>query len=115
MRTVHLQVPDGKVVEVDQQIQMSIASDRLRLQEHTIGVEKSANENPTPGTSANHVECTLISEEFVGAVVTLFFETADGTEFMVQVQERELDELNISQDTLYTLSWSEDAAHLLND
>ena len=110
-----LQVPDGKVVEVDQQIQMSIASDRLRLQEHTIGVEKSANENPTPGTSANHVECTLISEEFVGAVVTLFFETADGTEFMVQVQERELDELNISQDTLYTLSWSEDAAHLLND
>lgn len=107
-----LQVPEDKVVEVGQDIQISIASDRLRLQTHS---EASDSDKQPLATGLNQVNCNLISEEFVGAVVTLFFETADGTELMVQVQERELDQINLSQDTLYTLSWSADAAHLLND
>ena len=114
--TFSLQVPENRMVEVGQQIQISISSDRLRLQPHS---EASTIANNLPEADAdanlNRVNCTLISEEFVGAVVTLFFETTDGTEFMVQVQERELDQINISQDTLYTLSWSAEAAHLLND
>lgn len=109
---LNVQVPDDNAIKVGQHIQISIAADRLRLQTHD---QASGAQSSPDNTEINQVDCTLISEEFVGAVVTLFFETADGTELMVQVQERELDQINVSQDTLYTLSWSADAAHLLND
>ena len=36
--------------------------------------------------AVNVIECSLISEEFIGSVVTLFLETSDGSEFKVQVQ-----------------------------
>lgn len=46
-----------------------------------------ATEEPS-GT--NKAFCKLISEEFVGSMVTLFLEDAQGHEFKVQMQEREL-------------------------
>lgn len=111
-----MRIPEGKTIEPGQAIEISIAADRLRLQAHSQSSDKlSASDTNATDTNTNQVHCTLISEEFVGAVVTLFFETNDGTELMVQVQERELDQLDISPDTRYTLSWSADAAHLLND
>jgi spermidine/putrescine transport system ATP-binding protein len=61
----------------------------------------------------NAVQAKLISEEFIGSVVTLFLESADSTEFKVQVQERELSTLDLkSSDTLW-LSWPAASAHLL--
>ena len=131
----YLRVPDGKSVDIGQQIQIAIAADRLRILPRSdsmeassvestavestpnVAVDSKPNGNQTllPGSAFNQIDCSLISEEFVGAVVTLFFETTDGTEFMVQVQERELDQINLSQDTPLTLSWTADAAHLLCD
>jgi len=61
----------------------------------------------------NTVECSLISEEFVGSMVTLFLETADGTEFKVQLQERELATLDHTQSEQFYLSWQSNNAHLL--
>jgi len=61
----------------------------------------------------NLVACSLISEEFVGSIVTLFLESSDGTEFKVQIQERHLAEIDLrAADTLY-LSWPSTSAHLL--
>jgi len=63
--------------------------------------------------TGNMVPVTLISEEFIGSVVTLFLESQDGQEFKVQVQERELSTLDLkSNETLY-LSWPASSAHLL--
>ncbi len=61
----------------------------------------------------NTVECTFISEEFVGSVVTLFLEASDGTEFKVQVQERQLGGLEPSAGDTFYLSWPSESAHLL--
>jgi len=61
----------------------------------------------------NVVECTLISEEFIGSMVTLFLETADGTEFKVQLQERELTTLDHNSGSKFYLSWKVESAHLL--
>ncbi len=61
----------------------------------------------------NTVECNLISEEFIGSMVTLFLETADGTEFKVQLQERELATLNHTQSGQFYVSWQSESAHLL--
>lgn len=61
----------------------------------------------------NNVPCTLISEEFIGSVVTLFLETTDGTEFKVQLQERELTTLDHTSGGTFYLSWQSSSAHLL--
>lgn len=67
----------------------------------------------TPPDAENVIACTLISEEFIGSMVTLFLESADGTEFKVQVQEREITEIDYKgQSTLY-LSWPAHRTHLL--
>lgn len=61
----------------------------------------------------NTVQAKLISEEFIGSVVTLFLEAADGTEFKVQVQERELTTLDLKSANMLWLSWPATSAHLL--
>ncbi len=61
----------------------------------------------------NVVECSLISEEFIGAMVTLFLETEDGTEFKVQLQERELATLDHNGGGSFYLGWQAASAHLL--
>ena len=67
------------------------------------------------GASAreNIVPVTLISEEFIGSVVTLFLESADGTEFKTQVQERELNKIDLKSSQQLFLSWSASRAHIL--
>lgn len=61
----------------------------------------------------NRVVCTLISEEFVGSMVTLFLETEDGTEFKVQLQERDLETLDHTSGGIFHLSWDAKNTHLL--
>jgi len=61
------------------------------------------------------VACAAISEEFIGSVVTLFLEAGDGTEFKVQLQERELGELAISAGETLHLAWDPSSAHVLSE
>ena len=61
----------------------------------------------------NVVACSLISEEFVGSMVTLFLESSDGSEFKVQIQERHLTEIDLKSTEFLYLSWSAESAHLL--
>ena len=49
-----------------------------------------------PVSGENQLTCSLISEEFIGSIVTLHFEATDGSEFRVQIQQRQLDELELS-------------------
>ncbi|MEM7316531.1 MAG: ABC transporter ATP-binding protein, partial [Planctomycetota bacterium] len=71
------------------------------------------NLNESEPDAANKVACQLISEEFVGSFVTLFLEAADGTEFKVEVQQRELERLEIEHGKKFWVSWSSDRAHVL--
>lgn len=64
--------------------------------------------------ATNKVQARLISEEFIGSVVTLFFESADGQEFKVQMQERDLLGLDLGVDSAVWLSWDAQHAHLLD-
>jgi spermidine/putrescine transport system ATP-binding protein len=61
------------------------------------------------------IAAKLISEEFVGSMVTLFFETADGIELKVQAPERQLaDHLRADGET-YLLDFKPSSAHVLKD
>ncbi len=69
---------------------------------------------PSEGNNIdNTIQAQLISEEFIGSVVTLFMETDDGTEFKIQLQERELSTLEIHQGGSFYLSWNSTDTHIL--
>lgn len=61
----------------------------------------------------NTVYCKLISEEFVGSMVTLFLEDQNNHEFKVQMQERELSKFELKPGSKIWLSWSLKNTHLL--
>ena len=63
----------------------------------------------------NTAQCKLISEEFVGSMVTLFLENAQGQEFKVQMQERELSKFELKGGDAIWLSWDTQSAHVLNE
>ena len=63
--------------------------------------------------SDNSVAATLISEEFVGSVVTLFLEGPGGIELKVQIQERELSDLELTAGGTVHLTWDAGAVHIL--
>ena len=63
----------------------------------------------------NKAFCRLISEEFVGSMVTLFLEDAQGQEFKVQMQERELSKFDLHSGDEIWLSWDTQSAHVLNE
>lgn len=65
------------------------------------------------GPGDNGIEATVISEEFVGSIITAFCEAADGTEIKVQAQERALADLNLRAGSKVTLHWAEGDGHLL--
>ena len=64
--------------------------------------------------AANVIECAVISEEFIGSVVTLFLETPDGSEFKVQIQERELADIDIKHMGKVFVSWASERAHYIS-
>ena len=61
----------------------------------------------------NAVAAQLISEEFVGSMVTLFLEAAGGIEFKVQIQERALEDLPREPGQTLWLSFEPGHAHVL--
>lgn len=61
----------------------------------------------------NCVTCNVISEEFIGSVVTLFLEAEDGTELKAQVQEKELENIDLKLPIPYYMSWPTRSAHVL--
>lgn len=69
-------------------------------------------EEPKEG---NKAYCKLISEEFVGSMVTLFLEDPHGHEFKVQMQERELSTFDLHSGDEIWLSWDIQSAHLLSE
>ena len=61
----------------------------------------------------NEVRCQVISEEFIGSVVTLYVETEQGVELKIQKQQREIDTLDIRIGKPLWASWQAKNIYLL--
>ena len=72
-----------------------------------VAISKQAPEAP------NVIQAQLISEEFVGSMVTLFLEAPGGIELKVQVQERALDAFTPEPGETVYLSFDPGRAHVL--
>lgn len=70
--------------------------------------------SPDKPVAENTVHCRLLSEEFVGSMVTMFMESSDGHEFKVQMQERELSKFDFKGGDHLWLDWSASHAHILD-
>ncbi len=92
--------PPETVPEAEREVSFVVSADLVTL---------SANE---PG-AVNKVRAKIISEEFIGSVVTLFLEAGDGQEFKVQMQERALVGLDVTAGAELWLSWEAENAHIL--
>ena len=66
-----------------------------------------------PSGARNELALTLVSEEFVGSVVTLHLETASSEAFRVQKQQRELDSLALDVGARMWARWKPDDAYVL--
>lgn len=91
---------EGRAPSEGEEITFVIAADLVHLTQ-------------SPPAEGNRVPVTLISEEFIGSVVTLFLESADGTEFKVQLQERELTNIDLKSARELYLSWPAASGHIL--
>lgn len=110
---IHVEAPSGKFTvttpkgfssEKGNAISFAIAADFVNL----------SSKMPTGKSAAdNVVPVTLISEEFIGSVVTLFLEAPDGTEFKTQIQERELGKIDLKSGNQLYVSWQSNRAHIL--
>ena len=61
----------------------------------------------------NRLVCTPIGEEFVGSMVTLFLETAEGVELKVQTSQHVLERFDLRSTEAMFASWSPEHAHIL--
>lgn len=67
------------------------------------------------GEGENGLEATVLSEEFVGSMVTVYLEAEDGTELKFQLQERALAGLDLAAGRKLTLSWNTTDGHVLTE
>jgi spermidine/putrescine transport system ATP-binding protein len=91
-------LPAGRTLSVGDAVDYVVSAD-------SIGIDEAG--------APNRVDCTLLSEQFVGSVVTLFCEAAPGLEFRVQKPQREMVGLELETGRAITIGWAADSAYLL--
>ena len=92
--------PPGREPSAGDSVQLVISADCISL-------SKNADQ------SSNRCRCRVVSEEFVGTVITLLVETDDGVELKIQKQQRELDMFRLDdQESLYA-SWAPEDVYVL--
>ena len=82
-------------------IDFIVSADRIALSHHE------------PDQADNKIPCQLVSEQFVGAMVTLYLETASGMEIRVQSQHKDLVDLNLAAGTSFWAYWQADDLFIL--
>ena len=98
--TIQALKTEGRHLKVGENLSAVISADRLNLSMH-------ANQE------ANQCRCTVVSEEFVGAIVTLFLETENKTELKIQKQQREVEQIDIGDDSALWVSWLPEDVYIL--
>ncbi|MCG8434258.1 MAG: ABC transporter ATP-binding protein [Gammaproteobacteria bacterium] len=106
---VSVETPAGKVVVTKPKDREIKTGDPLSI---VIAADLVGLSHEKPKAD-NAVACDLISEEFVGSVVTLYLETPEGIEFKAQAQQRTLDDIDARPGARLWLNWASDQAHIL--
>ncbi|WP_424946378.1 ABC transporter ATP-binding protein [Candidatus Spongiihabitans sp.] len=94
-------------------VDIVISADRLNLHSPDFPNEVDS--------SSNKYRCKLVSEEFIGAIVTLLVETENGVELKIQKQQKDLnkdldkdlDNVNLETGQPLWVSWPEESVYIV--
>lgn len=92
--------PPDRDFEMGETVNIVISADHLNLSEHRGDIE-------------NQYSCNIVSEEFIGTVITLLVETENGVELKIQKQQRELEQFNIGSEVSLWASWLREEVYIL--
>ena len=104
------------VESVHGDIQAAVSSVRAPLVGDSVNLVVSADRvvlNAEAETHNNAVTGTVISEEFIGSVVTLHLDVGGGAVFRVQKQAHELDSVDITPGQTFRASWRAEDTYVL--
>ena len=94
-------LPPSHGIAPGDRISVVIGADRITL---------SADDVPS---TENVVRGTVLAQEFVGAMITVFLELAPGVEFRIQKQQHELQGLDLTIGSTLTAWWTTEHAYVL--
>ena len=97
---VEAAVPTARAPVVGESLNLVVSADRVAL-------------NAEAGAHDNAVTGTVISEEFIGSVVTLHLDIGGGAVFRVQKQAHELDTVDITPGQTFRASWRAEDTYVL--
>ncbi|SFQ04586.1 spermidine/putrescine transport system ATP-binding protein [Variovorax sp. PDC80] len=66
-----------------------------------------------PGWATNEVACTLVGEEFIGSTVNGHLETSGGKQIVVQLNAKDLEEIELDVGRQFYASWHPEDCHLV--
>ncbi len=98
--TIAADKPGSLDLSIDSVVELVISADTLHLSPEDPGGE-------------NAVRCRIVSEEFIGTVVTLLVETGEGVELKIQKQQRDVDQFDLVSDSALWASWSPEDVYIL--
>ena len=90
----------GKVFKPGDEVELVVSADRLEL-------------GGTDSDADNSHQCRIISEEFVGAIVTVLVETPSGHELKIQKQQKELESQDLHAGQTMTVAWPREAVYII--
>ena len=93
-------MPTERALAVGDSVNLVVSGDRIALPAQT-------------DVHSNAVTGTLISEEFIGSVVTLHLDIGGGAVFRVQKQAHELDTIDITPGQTFRASWRAEDTYVL--
>lgn len=91
---------DTSPCRVNDEVDIVISSDRMG-----ISVEESSEDN--------RFLCKLVSEEFIGAMVSLLLETENGLELKIQKQQKDLEDFKLTPGRPIWVSWSSKNSYII--
>ena len=97
---VEAAVPPARAPALGESLNLVVSADRVAL-------------NAETETHNNAVTGTVISEEFIGSVVTLHLDIGGGAVFRVQKQAHELDTVDITPGQTFRASWRAEDTYVL--
>ena len=97
---IEADVPATRAPAVGDSVNLVVSGDRVSL-------------NAPPDAHRNAVTGTVISEEFIGSVVTLHLDIGGGAVFRVQKQAHELDTVDITPGQTFRASWRAEDTYVL--
>ena len=97
-------LPSDRHLTVGEAVSFVISADRITL--------KSATDTAV-ADEVNKLQCHLLGEQFIGAMVTLYLEAAGNSEFLVQLQHKNMENNVLQPNIPLWACWQPEDAYIL--